>query len=103
MKVGVTGAGGFVGQHVTQALHDAGHSVRALMRRAPESNLPGVDDVRIIPSLSANMDTTALAEDLDGLDVVVHLAARVHIMQGGAEAAFMRQRYRSPVTWIRSQ
>lgn len=89
MKVGVTGAAGFVGQHITQALHDAGHSVRALARRAPESDLSGVDDVRIMPSLGADTDTVALAEDLDGLDVVVHLAARVHIMQGGAESAFM--------------
>ena len=89
MKVGVTGASGFVGLHVTQALCDAGHDVRALVRRVPESDMAGVDDIRLIPTLGAETDRTALSAALDGLDVIVHLAARVHIMRGGDEAAFI--------------
>ncbi len=89
MKVGVTGAGGFVGQHVTKALGNAGHSVRALVRRTPDNDIPGVDDVRLIPSLGANTDRVSLTEALRGLDVIVHLAAHVHIIHGGDEAAFM--------------
>ena len=89
MRVGVTGASGFIGQHATKALRDAGHHVRALVRRAPESDIPGVDDIRLIPSLGAKTDHTALSATLGGLDVIVHLAARVHIMQGGDETSFM--------------
>ena len=89
MKVGVTGAAGFVGQHLTQALRHSGHDVRALVRQTPEGELPGVTDVQLIPSLSADTDRAALAEALSGLDVVIHLAARVHIMQGGEEATFI--------------
>jgi len=102
MKVGVTGAGGFVGRHVIQALHDAGHHVRALVRQMPDSEIADTNDVRLIPSLGADVDPAALATALDGLNVIVHLAARVHIMQGGDEAAFTDTNVGGSVTLMKA-
>lgn len=72
MRVCVTGAGGFLGRHVTRALLEAGHEVRAIVRGAAVAQaldgrvelVPG--DLRTRPELAA---------DLEGVDAVVHLAA----------------------------
>ncbi|WP_442945760.1 NAD-dependent epimerase/dehydratase family protein [Nonomuraea sp. LPB2021202275-12-8] len=61
MKVLVTGAAGFIGSHVTQALESAGHEVVRLDLRTG-------DDVR---------DPAALDRSLAGAGVVVHQAAKV--------------------------
>ncbi|SFP72149.1 UDP-glucose 4-epimerase [Bradyrhizobium sp. Ghvi] len=66
----VTGASGFVGCHVVPALVRKGWSVRRAVR-SPE----GRDDEIVIKSLGPNTDWTAA---LDGVEAVVHLAARVH-------------------------
>ena len=62
----VTGATGFVGRHLCPALAAAGHEARPADPRVPDS----VEDA------------------LSGADAVVHLAARVHVMQrhGGRSA-----------------
>ncbi|PZG23481.1 NAD-dependent epimerase/dehydratase family protein [Nonomuraea aridisoli] len=61
MNVLVTGAAGFIGGHVAEALEARGHQVTALDLRTGE-------DVR---------DATALGRLLPGVDVVVHQAAKV--------------------------
>lgn len=66
----VTGASGFVGRHVAPALARAGWSVRRAVR-SPE----GLDDEVIIDSIGPD---TVWEPALDGVDAVVHLAARVH-------------------------
>lgn len=66
----VTGASGFVGRHVAPALAHAGWSVRRAVR-SPE----GMDDEVVIESIGPDTDWTAA---LEGVDAVVHLAARVH-------------------------
>lgn len=76
-RVLVTGANGFVGQPLCRALALAGHSVTALQRRENEP-LDGV-----VPWLHAAPDFGAIdANWPDGFrpDCVVHLAARVHVM-----------------------
>lgn len=75
-RVLVTGATGFVGRAVCSQLMAAGHAVTPAVRRG--SGLPnevGVGDVG--PSTDWRI---ALA----GCDVVVHLAARVHVMRDEA-------------------
>ncbi|WP_441237291.1 NAD-dependent epimerase/dehydratase family protein [Bradyrhizobium sp. 930_D9_N1_4] len=66
----VTGASGFVGRHVVPALAREGWSVRRAVR-SPE----GVEDEVVIESIGPDTDWTAA---LEGVDAVVHLAARVH-------------------------
>jgi UDP-glucose 4-epimerase len=66
----VTGASGFVGRHVVPALSRAGWTVRRAVR-----NPQGLDDEVVIKAIGADTDWQAA---LDGVDAVVHLAARVH-------------------------
>lgn len=79
MKILVTGANGFVGQAVCRHLVKAGHVVLAAVRR--DVDLPaGVSPV-LIDQLS---QTTRWAAHLTGVEAVIHLAARVHVMQDNA-------------------
>lgn len=66
----VTGASGFVGGHVVPDLVREGWSVRRAVR-SPE----GLDGEVVIETIGPDTDWTAA---LDGVDAVVHLAARVH-------------------------
>jgi UDP-glucose 4-epimerase len=66
----VTGASGFVGRHVVPALAREGWSVRRAVR-SPE----GMDDEVVIETIGPETDWQAA---LQGVDAVVHLAARVH-------------------------
>jgi UDP-glucose 4-epimerase len=66
----VTGASGFVGRHVTPALIREGWSVRRAVR-VPE----GAEDEVVVETIGPDTDWQAA---LEGVDAVVHLAARVH-------------------------
>jgi UDP-glucose 4-epimerase len=66
----VTGASGFVGRHVVPALAREGWSIRRAVRK-PE----GMDDEVVIETIGPETDWQAA---LQGVDAVVHLAARVH-------------------------
>jgi dTDP-L-rhamnose 4-epimerase len=77
MRVLVTGAAGFIGSHVCQAMRDAGHDVRGLDSLSPavHNGRPGhvtgelaVGDVR---------DPAAVDAALTGVDAVCHQAAVV--------------------------
>lgn len=78
MRLLVTGGAGFIGRHVLDAAHRAGHTVRVLdslredVHSGRRPSLPGVDltvgDVR---------DPSVVRDTLEGIEVVVHLAAKV--------------------------
>jgi UDP-glucose 4-epimerase len=80
MIVLVTGANGFVGAAVCRRLLAQGHAVIAAVRRPDAVLEPGVER-RLVESLGPN---TRWAEALSGIDAVVHLAARVHVMADAA-------------------
>ena len=80
----VTGARGFIGTTLIRHLrHDARWIVRASSRTPPNPNEAGVDWVAA-PDLSPDANWRPL---LEGVDVVVHLAARVHVMAKSSAAS----------------
>lgn len=76
MKLLVTGANGFVGQSLCAAAAARGSSVRGATRRA--SPLPGGAENVVVGDIDGFTDWAAA---LQGVEVVVHLAARVHVMR----------------------
>jgi len=74
----VTGATGFVGHFLCSRLLAEGFTVRGtvLASESPDTLLPGVDPVVVDP-LGPD---TPWSHALSGVDAVIHLAARVHIM-----------------------
>ena len=73
----VTGANGFVGQRLVQALDQAGCSVRCAVR---DNKLVNSSDARQSIVVGDINENTEWATSLAGVDTVVHLAARVHVM-----------------------
>ena len=88
MKTLVTGSGGFVGKHLVPALKQAGHHVIEAVRAGHE----GSDKLNatIIPVGDIGPDTD-WRDALMGIDAVVHLAGRAHVMdetEADPEAAY---------------
>jgi nucleoside-diphosphate-sugar epimerase len=80
MRIGVTGSSGFVGRHLVTWLQERGHRVTSITRSetGPRTSLLGnVSQVRRVASY-ANVDDMCAA--FMGLDAVVHLAARAHVL-----------------------
>jgi len=71
----VTGANGFVGSVLCDRLVQSGYRVRAALRR--EHPLAGHVERVIVGEIDAN---TEWAAALKGVDAVMHLAARVHVL-----------------------
>lgn len=78
MRVLVTGATGFVGRPLLQRLAlDHRYEVRAVSRRK-NHDLPFGTDLAPVACIDA---VTSWQQALSGIDIVIHTAARVHIMQ----------------------
>ena len=83
MKVLVTGANGFIGRTVVERLlRDDGYAVRAALRRH-HGVLPAHVE-RTPGDLDPDRDWT---DSLRGIDIVIHLAGRVHIARETSENA----------------
>lgn len=72
-KALVTGATGFVGSWVTRTLVEAGHTVRVMHRAS--SRLDAIDDLDVEHVVGDIGDTDVLAQAVDGVDWVFHVAA----------------------------
>jgi nucleoside-diphosphate-sugar epimerase len=73
----VTGAGGFVGGRLCKTAIDKGYSVRAIVRNA--ASIGGVSRAEtVVRDISPSTDWATALKDVD---VVIHLAARVHVMR----------------------
>jgi nucleoside-diphosphate-sugar epimerase len=77
MNILITGATGFLGQNLCSAALDRKYSIRATTRSAskPPQLAPEIESIPIA-SISEPLPEAALV----GIDAIVHLAARVHVM-----------------------
>lgn len=85
----LTGANGFVGQHLGACLVAKGHQVIAAVRRSnvafdyTPAHIVKIGDIDV---------KTDWASALEGVEVVIHLAARVHVMREKATDPLMEFR-----------
>ncbi|MFT5303027.1 MAG: dihydroflavonol-4-reductase [Mariniblastus sp.] len=77
MRILITGATGFLGNNLTRVLLRQGHHVTAAVRTS--SNLKTLDglDVELVETDLSNSSDIAIA--MEGVDVVVHAAALIHL------------------------
>lgn len=75
MRILITGATGFVGRHLCVQARQSGLSVRACVRRIKQP----IEDVNLA-EVGDITSQTDWAKALSGVDVVIHLAARAHVM-----------------------
>lgn len=87
LNVLVTGADGFVGSALCPALEHAGHRVRRAVRRITGH---AAHDTIAVGDIGSSTDwSTALA----GIDTVIHLAGRAHVMHERLDAEAVRAAY----------
>ncbi|MEN8376720.1 MAG: SDR family NAD(P)-dependent oxidoreductase [Gemmatimonadota bacterium] len=85
MRAFVTGAGGFIGSHLVEALLRRGDSVRALVRYNSRGSLGWLDESRErdheqLEVLAGDVrDSGQMRRAVDGCDMVFHLAALIGI------------------------
>jgi nucleoside-diphosphate-sugar epimerase len=85
MKALVTGATGFVGSHLTEALRGRGDEVTVLARSAAKASGLARLEVRVIQG--DLHDSRALAQAVEGQDVIYHVAG---VIAARTEADFLR-------------
>jgi dTDP-L-rhamnose 4-epimerase len=90
-RILITGGAGFIGSHLARHLLRQGHEVRALDRLDPqvhpERERPAYLDDEVELIKGDVRDPAAVEEALQGVDSVVHLAARVGVGQSMYEIA----------------
>lgn len=72
----VTGAAGFIGRVLCETLARSGYRVRAALRS--DRSLPAFIQKELVGEIGSSTDWSAA---LDGVDYVIHAAARVHVMR----------------------
>lgn len=87
LNILVTGSTGFVGSAVCANLHRQGHRVVAVTRRVAPELSPY--QTMLIDEMGPNSDWS---NALRGIDVVVHLAARVHLVRDTASDPMVEYR-----------
>lgn len=93
MRVLITGGAGFIGQRLARALVVGGHEVRVLDNFSPQIHtgheLP-VDLADVVELHTADVrDRAALRRAIDGIEVIVHLAAET----GTGQSMYEIERY----------
>lgn len=75
----VTGASGFIGRQLCLSLVNSGYNVRAAIRK-PCSDFFDCDSIELVSVGDIGPDTS-WEDALKGVDCVIHLAARVHVIK----------------------
>src|SRR6476619_3439025 len=95
-KILVTGAGGFIGSHLTERLVELGAEVNALVRYTSTGTWgwldrsPHKDHINV--ALGDIRDQDAVLRLMDGIDIVFHLAALIGIPYS----------YHAPLSYVRT-
>jgi nucleoside-diphosphate-sugar epimerase len=87
VKVLVTGASGFIGRPLTDALAQAGYNVRAAVRDRRGQQFPAGAEIAMQPDLANPVFQAPLVA---GTDAVVHLAGIAHVGPDISEATYDR-------------
>jgi UDP-glucose 4-epimerase len=98
-RVLVTGASGFVGRPLCDALADAGYLVRAAMRDRRAAGFPRDIEIARLPDLSGPVDWAPL---LAGVDAVVHLAAIAHAGREVPDTAYEQVNHQATAAFARA-
>jgi nucleoside-diphosphate-sugar epimerase len=78
MKILITGATGFIGRYLCKTAINLHYSVRTIVRPSSDtSKLPQEIEFISVDSIESPIPETAMI----GIDTVIHLAARVHVMK----------------------
>ncbi len=92
MKFFITGVNGFIGSNLAKKLVESDHEVRGLiLEGTDESNLEKFAE-KIEKVYGDVTDPDSIHTFFEGIDVVVHLAARVH--DWGSEKLFRKLNYK---------
>jgi nucleoside-diphosphate-sugar epimerase len=75
-RILVTGAAGFIGRALVDDLRQSATSILAVVRGTKMIATPGVQTMQI-----ADIRTASWEQSLEGVDAVIHLAARTHILR----------------------
>ncbi|NOX25023.1 MAG: SDR family oxidoreductase [Deltaproteobacteria bacterium] len=81
MRVLVTGANGFIGRSLCSELRRRGFTVRGALRRSGAITKNSISDLIVVGDIDSG---TNWEEALAGVDHVIHLAARVHLLRDNA-------------------
>lgn len=96
MNVLVTGAGGFIGSHLTEKLVKQGHRVRAFVRYNSRNSWGWLESSEVKDNIEVYSgdirDYDSVKASLNGMDVIFHLAALIGIPYS----------YSSPVAYIKT-
>ncbi|WP_119680504.1 NAD-dependent epimerase/dehydratase family protein [Indioceanicola profundi] len=77
LNIGITGATGFVGRHLVADALERGHRLTAFVRRQPAGALDPRVAAVAVGDLGPETDWN---DHLAGLDAIIYLASRVHVM-----------------------